>query len=89
MPPVGMLREDVRSLKELHLLITPDARSLPGVNLDALAEWVRRALGDDDLARIVNEVSNSAESYAEACLTLYELVGLRLQQARQVLGQTA
>ena len=79
----------MRSLRELHLLLAPDDRSLPGVNLNALAGWVGRALGDDDLARIVNEVSNSAESYAEACLTLYELVGLRLQQARQVLGQTA
>jgi len=89
MPPVGMLREDVRSLKELHLLLTPDARSLPGVNLDALAEWVRRTLGDDDLAHIVKSISNSAESYAEACLALFELVGLRLEQARQVLGHTA
>ena len=89
MPPVGMLREDVRSLQELHLLLTPDARSLPGLNLNALSEWVGRTLGDNDLARIVNEVSNSAESYAEACLALFELVGLRLQQARQVLGHTA
>ena len=28
MPPVGMLRGDVRSLHELRLLLTPDVRSL-------------------------------------------------------------
>lgn len=89
MPPVGMLREDVRSLRELHLLLAPDDRSLPGLNLDALAEWVGRALGDEELVHIVKDISSSAESYAEACLTLYELVGLRLEQARQVLGHTA
>jgi len=89
MPPVGMLREDVRSLKELHLLLVPDARSLPGMNLQALAEWVRRSLGDDDLAGTVENVGREAGSYAEACVTLHDLVGRRLDQARQVVGERA
>ena len=45
-----MLPGDVRSLRELHLLLTPDVRSLPGVNLDALADWVEEVIGDSELA---------------------------------------
>jgi hypothetical protein len=88
MPSVGMLRGDVRSLRELHLLLTPDVRSLPGINLKALAEWVRRVLGDEDFALIVEQVTDGAGSYAEACVSLYELVGQRLEQAREVLSAT-
>jgi hypothetical protein len=86
MPPVGMLRGDVRSLAELHLLLAPDIHSLPGINLKALAEWVRNVVGDGDLALLIEQVVESAESYAAACVSLYELVGQRLEQAREVEG---
>jgi hypothetical protein len=79
-----MLREDVRSLRELHLLLEPDARSLPGVNLQALAHWIRRVLDDEDFALATAQVVERSESYAEACALLWELVGHRLDQAQIV-----
>ncbi len=88
MPPVGVLREDVRSLRELHLLLAPDARSLPGVNLSSLAQWIKHALGDDELAGIVKNVSEETPSYAQACSILHEVVGVRLDQARHAVGDT-
>jgi hypothetical protein len=87
MPPVGMLRGDVRSLRELHLLLTPDGRSLPGVNLSAMSDWVGRVIGDSELAHALRNATERAESYVEGCVNVYELVGLRLQQAREVAGQ--
>ena len=87
MPPVGMLRGDVRSLRELHLLLTPDARSLPGVNLSAMSDWVGRVIGDCELAHALRNATERAGSYVEGCVNVYELVGLRLQQAREVAGQ--
>ena len=89
MPPVGVLREDARSLRELHLLLTPDVRSLPGVNLKTLAQWIRRVLDDDDLALVMEQVVGSSASYAEASASLYELVGQRLEQAQKVAGDNA
>ncbi len=87
MPPVGMLRSDVRSLQELRLLLTPDVRSLPGINLNNLANWVKGVVGDTELAHALRKATEDTGSYVEGCLRVYELVGLRLQQAREVAGQ--
>ncbi len=89
MPPVGMLREDVRSLAELHLLLTPDTRSLPGIHLKRLATWVKAVIGDEDFARVIEQVTENAGSYAEACVSLYGLVGHRLDQARATIEENA
>ena len=87
LPPVGMLRSDIRSLQELRLLLTPDVRSLPGVNLSALAAWVEQVINDSELADALRKATENAESYVDGCLKVYELVGLRLKQAREVAGQ--
>ena len=87
MPPVGMLRGDVRSLHELRLLLTPDIRSLAGINLNALTDWVKRVIGDTELADALRKATQDAGSYVDGCLRVYELVGLRLEQARDVAGQ--
>jgi hypothetical protein len=87
LPPVGIIPGHVRSLHELHLLLAPDVRSLPGINLHALAEWLEGILGDEELAHAVRAATRNAGSYAEGCLSVYELVGLRLEQASVVAGQ--
>ena len=87
LPPVGIIPGHVRSLQELHLLLAPDVRSLPGINLNALADWIGGIIGDGELADAVRVVTRDAGSYAESCLKVYELVGLRLEQARDRAGQ--
>jgi hypothetical protein len=80
-----MLRGDVRSLNELHLFLAPDDKSLPGVDFTSLVDWVRRVLGDHDLTNEIEKISRESRSYVDGCLKIYELVGLRLTQAREVL----
>jgi len=87
MPPVGIIPGHVRSLRELHLLLTPDVRSLPGLSLTALVDWIERVIGDLELAQALRNATENAGSYVEGCLGVYELVGLRLQQAREATGQ--
>ena len=86
-PPVGIIPGHVRSLGELRHLLTPDVRSLPGLSLTALADWVGRVIGDGELAHALRNATENAGSYVEGCLRVYELVGLRLEQAREVAGQ--
>jgi hypothetical protein len=86
-PPIGIIPGHVRSLHELHLLLAPDAGSLPGVNLNALADWIEGIVGDGELAEAVRAATRDAGSYAEGCVSVYELVGLRLEQAKAVVGQ--
>lgn len=86
-PPVGIMPGTVRSLPELHLFLAPDDRTLPGVNLTALADWIENAVGDPELARELRTKTANAASYVEGCLMTYELVGARLVQARAAVGE--
>jgi hypothetical protein len=87
LPPVGIIPGDVRSLRELHLLLAQDDRSLPGVNFNALVDWVERVIGDRELADALRKTTNNTASYVDGCLKVYDLVDLRLKQAREVAGQ--
>lgn len=86
LPPVGLMPSPLRGLREAYLLLAPDERSLPGINLAALADWVERVIGDGELAAAVREETRAAECYVDGCLRIYALVGERLEQARNVLG---
>lgn len=85
-PPCGIIPGHVRSLEEVHLLLTPDVRSLPGLNLTALADWVGQVLADTEFAGLIRTAARDAESYAEGCLQVRELIGYRLDQAREIAG---
>jgi hypothetical protein len=82
-PPVGIMPGDVRSLPELHGFLAPDERTLPGVNLGKLPAWVERAIGDRELAERLAEDVATAGTYVEGCLRVRELVGQRIEQARE------
>ncbi len=85
-PPVGLIPSPVRGLKEVRLLLTPDDRSLPGLNLSALAGWIRRVIGDTELADRVEAAVQAADSYVAGCRAVYELVVARLDQAGRIVG---
>jgi hypothetical protein len=81
-PPVGLLRAHVRTLHELHLHLEPDVRSLPGVDLVRLAQWIGEVVGDAELAVAVGAAARSEMSYVGRCKAVHELVGRRLEAAR-------
>lgn len=85
-PPIGMLRFDVRSLRELHLHLAPDDRCLPGIDLKALVVWIRDEVEDEELSCRVLDALENSPSYAAACVKIFDLVGFRLDQARRVAG---
>jgi hypothetical protein len=87
-PPVGILPGDVRSLPELHLFLAPDEASLPGINLKALSEWIGMSIGDKELGDSIQSIVDTAANYVEACMSVYEVVGVRLDQARRIIKET-
>jgi hypothetical protein len=86
---LGITRGSIRGLPELHLVLAPDDRTLPAVNLERLADWIDRVIADAELARATRDAARSADSYVDACIATYALVGQRLDQARAVLGSGA
>ncbi len=86
-PPLGLTSSHVRSLRELHRHLEPDPRSLPGVDIAAVADWIEDALGDCELAGHVRTLNAGPETYVDKCKTLHELVSARLAQALEAVGE--
>jgi len=86
-PPVGIIGGDVRSLAELHLFLEPDEATLPGLDLQALPDWIAGTIGDAELAESVRAVVGAQNNYVEGCLKVHEMVGHRLNQARMVVEE--
>ncbi len=88
-PRLGITRGSVRGLPELHVYLTPDARTLPGINLDRLADWIEQVIRDTTFAEEVRSATRTAGSYVDGCMKVYELVGMRLDQAKDTIGHHA
>jgi hypothetical protein len=88
-PRLGITRGSVRGLPELHMYLAPDSRTLPGINLDRLADWIDQVIRDAEFAEEVRSAARAAGSYVDGCMKVYELVGLRLDQARETAGRHA
>ncbi|NTW59829.1 MAG: hypothetical protein HGB21_05820 [Nitrospirae bacterium] len=88
-PRMGITRGSVRGLPELHLYLAPDTRTLPGINLDRLADWIEQVIRDPELAGAVRAATRAAGSHVDGCLKVHDLVGLRLDQAREAAERRA
>jgi len=82
--PSGLHREDICSMEGAHWFLTPSLQTLPAINLDKLADWLEQQYQEQETAaeirRIVQESPNQVEAYKQT----YELLGVRLTQAREV-----
>lgn len=88
-PPVGLLGSSVRGLPELQLALRPEDRSLPGVNMERLADWIETEIGDPACGAAVRDAARGAPSYVGACIAVRELLVKRLETARNVVGTEA
>lgn len=86
-PPVGIIADNVRSLPELHMFLAPNETSLPGINLAGLPDWIERNMGDAELAEAIKKTVASQNSFVEGCQEVYAIVGLRVDQARRIIGE--
>lgn len=82
--PSGMHREYMRCMEEVHWFLCPSIRSLPGINLLSLADWIETRVGDGEKAEDVRVLARECPDQIEACKQTWELLGARLRQAREV-----
>jgi hypothetical protein len=82
-PPIGLIRNDVRSLQELELLLEPAPSTLPGLDFVSAAAWVETTIGDAVLASAMREEAARDASYVQRCLGLHAVVRERVAQVRE------
>jgi hypothetical protein len=85
-PPVGLLASSVRGLEELVLALRPEPQSLAGANLERLADWIERDVGDPEGAAEVRLALRAAPSYVEACLAIHQRIDERVRLAQASVG---
>ena len=81
-PPIGLVRNDVRSLQELELLLEPAPATLPGLDFAAAAAWVEGTIGDAPLAAAMRGEAARVASYVERCQGLHAILARRVAQLR-------
>ena len=84
-PPSGIVPGFVRGFAELEFVMLPQKSSLPGVDLERLADWIENDVGDPVGAAQVRDAAAAAPSYVDACMAVYERVRDRVASARRVL----
>lgn len=82
-PPIGLIKNDVRSLQELELLLEPAPSTLPGLDFASAAAWVETVIGDTELAAAMREEAACDASYVQRCLGLHAIVRRRVAQVRE------
>jgi hypothetical protein len=56
--------------------------------LEALPEWIAASIGDKELAESIQVIVDTAANYVEGCVKIYEVVGVRVDQARGIIKET-
>lgn len=88
-PPLGLIRNDVRSLQELELLLEPAPSTLPGLDFASAAAWVETVIGDAALATAMRAEAARDASYVERCQHLHAIVKPRVAQVREAAAVAA
>ena len=84
--PSGIHRERLGSMGEVYCFLTPCSRSLPAVDFTRLADWIEKTLQDRQTAEQVRKVSAASGCYVDTCKATYELLGARIEEAKQVVN---
>ena len=82
-PPIGLIKNDVRSLQELELLLEPAPSTLPGLDFASAAAWVERVIGDAQLAAEIRAEAARDASYVDRCRGLHTVVARRVAEIRE------
>ncbi len=82
--PSGLHRENVCSMEGAHWFLKPSLQTLPAINLDKLAEWLEQHYQEQETAASIRLIVQESPSQVEAYKRTYELLGVRLTQAREV-----
>lgn len=83
--PSGIYRELLGSIDEVHCFLTPCSKSLPAVDFQKLADWIETSLQDGKTAEQIRKVYSAKGSYVDNCKATYELLGTRIEEAKQAI----
>jgi len=83
--PSGMHPISLCSLEEVYWFLEPSLRTLPGIRLGDLADWIEDHFQDPETATEIRRVIRTSPSQVQACEDTWKLLGSRLREAREAL----
>jgi hypothetical protein len=70
-------------MEEAHWFLEPSLQTLPAINLDKLADWLEQQYQERETAKSIRLIVEKSPNQIEAYKQTYELLGVRLTQARE------
>ena len=69
-PPSGVVPGFVRGFAELEFVLMPQKRSLPGVHMERLADWIENEVGDAAAAADVRDAAAYAKGHVPGAVNM-------------------
>ncbi len=82
--PSGMRPVSLRSLEEVGWFLEPSLRTLPGIRLENLADWIEKNFADLETADKLRRLTRESPSPAAACKAAWSVITARVEEARGV-----
>ena len=84
-PPKTTTKKRMRKLEDLLILLEPNEKMFPSVNLQSVAEWIEQKIGDEQLARELYAIEAKEElSYLDKCFAFHSAVQKRCEVLKGV-----
>ena len=84
-PPKTTTKKRMKKLEDLEILLEPNEKMFPSVNLQVVAEWIEHKIGDASLAKELYDIDAQEDlSYLQKCLASHAAVTKRCEELRGV-----
>ena len=86
-PPRTIAKKRMRNLEELALMLVPNEKMYPSVELDKVAKWIEEKVGDTALAKVLTSIVEDEKlNYFQKCIAFHESVSKRCETLRATIG---
>jgi len=77
--PSGIHDEWIGTLEEMMWFLSPASeKDIPAVSIEGIAQWIKDAVGDEDLAKEVRSCEKEEVNFSDVCEAAYHKVADRV-----------
>ena len=84
-PPKTTTKKRMRKLEDLLILLEPNEKMFPSVNLQSVAEWIEHKIGDGELAKELYAIDTKEDlAYLQKCFAFHAAVQKRCEDLKRI-----
>ncbi len=84
-PPKTTTKKRMRKLEDLLILLEPNEKMFPATNLQSVAEWIEKKIGDSELAKELYTIDAKEDlSYLQKCFAFHSTIEKRCESLKRI-----